>query len=641
MGKKMSGVLIVGLLIATFFPIECCFAGSTHILINGEIKQTNELTSVIFSPQPELSEKDGFLEVKLQGTTTQLLNPTKPELPIYVRTFQIPFRSTAIDVRCAPLTVHTMTISKEIIPARVSRVLTEGEEIEYEKDPVVYETDAVYPNSWFSVHLGAGRNENDQQVTFVKVTCYPVRISSVEKKMLFTEGFTIKVTYEKPKGPPQSSGDSYDMVVIAPAAFEPTLQKLVDFKNNKGIMTLFKSVEDISNTYEGYDPPEQIKNFMKDAFDNWGITYALLVGGLKSHIYAKDKDTVSAGWNAWWVPVRYVRIPHVDDEACLCDLYYGCLYNENGTFDSWDSNGDGVYAAWNAPGVGRDTFDMYPEVYVGRLPVANKIELDHIINKIIKYESTIPIEKPWYNTFIGIGGKTSVYYEGKPDGEYLCDLAYNYTKQAISGLTLLAVYSTNRDTGSPVPDKKGISTSFSKGAGFIDFQGHGSPAKWDTIWFDGVYPEDWVGGLGLQNFWRVRNGDKQPIMVVGGCHNAMYNISLIPAMKDKTGTTYFTYGFPIPVCFCWGMMIKPTGGAIASTGSTGYGIGYVGHPVSLSGALETNFFYQIGQGSTHMGQAHSRAIQKFIADEEIQQTEAFVITNWALLGDPSLHFGGY
>jgi len=83
------------------------------------------------------------------------------------------------------------------------------------------------------------------------------------------------------------------------------------------------------------------------------------------------------------------------------------------------------------------------------------------------------------------------------------------------------------------------------------------------------------------------------------------------------------------------------GGAIASAGSTGYGIGYVGYAVSLSGELESNFFYEIGQGSTHLAQAHSRSIQKFLAEEEIQQTEAFVITNWALLGDPSLLFGGY
>ena len=139
---------------------------------------------------------------------------------------------------------------------------------------------------------------------------------------------------------------SYDMVIIAPAAFETTLQPLIDFKNSKGLTTTFKSMEAILAEYDGFDQPEQVKYFIKDAYDTWGITYVLLVGGLKSHINAKDKDTISAGWKAWWVPVRYVTIPEDEDEGCLSDLYYGCLYNATGGFDSWDSSGDGVYANW-------------------------------------------------------------------------------------------------------------------------------------------------------------------------------------------------------------------------------------------------------------------------------------------------------
>jgi len=369
----------------------------------------------------------------------------------------------------------------------------------------------------------------------------------------------------------------------------------------------------------------------------------LLVGGLKNHIYAKDKDTRSAGWTAWWVPVRYVSLPQGDDEGCLSDLYYGCIYNATGGFDSWDSNGDGVYAAWNAPGALKDTFDMYPEVYVGRLPVANAMELKRVVSKILTYEKTGPEDKPWYNTFVGVGGKTFDYYLGKPDGEYLCDLSYNYTKNAIPDLKLVPVYSSNRDTTGVVPNKKGISGGFNQGAGFVDFEGHGSPARWDTIWFDGEYTEhDWVGGIGIENFWMISNGQKQPVVIVGGCHNGMYNISLIPAMKDRNGTSYFAYGYPVFICFSWGLVVKPRGGAIASTGCTGYGMGYEGNPISLSAELEVNFFWQIGMnGVTHLAQAHSQAIQKFLNENDILQVEAFCITNWALFGDPSMVFGGY
>ncbi len=38
--------------------------------------------------------------------------------------------------------------------------------------------------------------------------------------------------------------------------------------------------------------------------------------------------------------------------------------------------------------------------------------------------------------------------------------------------------------------------------------------------------------------------------------------------------------------------------------------------------LEVNFFYQIGNGIEHLAQAHSLAIQKFLAEEEINQARS-------------------
>ena len=232
----------------------------------------------------------------------------------------------------------------------------------------MYGSSEFYPSTWYSYDLGAGRNENDQQVTFVKVMCYPVRYSPVNNEISLAGGFDVTVTYNAPQAPLQSSAEEYDMVIIAPEKFSSSLQPLIDFKNTNGVITKLKSVESILTEYDGYDAPEQVKYFIKNEYDNSNITYVLLVGGLKSHLFAKDKDTSSAGWKAWWVPVRYVNMPQGDDSGCLSDLYYGCLYNATGGFDSWDSNGDGVYAQWIEGQAPKDKFDMYPEVYVSRIP---------------------------------------------------------------------------------------------------------------------------------------------------------------------------------------------------------------------------------------------------------------------------------
>jgi hypothetical protein len=644
--SKIISVLVIGVLVLSGLGTA---AFTTNVSLKSPMIMKNESTSVLFSSQPTQLEQDGFVEIEMNGATTQLLEPNKPVLPIYVKTYQVPFGSVNIQVICNPKDIGTMTLTKEVIPARIAPLSKMSERTAYVKDSSVYGSAAFYPSTWYSYDLGAGRNENDQQVTFVKVVCYPVRYSPVNNQVEYAGGFDINVKYDAPTTQLKTLDTSFDLVIIAPAAFEATLQPLIDFKNSKGMATTFKSMEDILTEYTGFDQPEQVKYFIKYAYDTWDIKYVMLVGGLKSHINAKDKDTRSAGWKAWWVPVRYVSMPHEDDEGCLSDLYYGCLYNATGAFDSWDSSGDGVYAAWGLLGTKKDTFDMYPEVYVARLPCTTVSEVNVVVNKVLTYESTGPAAKPWYKTFVGIGGKTYAYYAGKPDGEYCCDLAYNYTKNAIPDLQLVRCYSSNRDTDGLTPTPTDIIQAMNEGAGFVDFQGHGAAYAWNTIWFDGVYPKDWTGGINVYFYPLISNKDKLPVVVVGGCHNAIYNITLLAALKDKLKDNVCDQYFcavPSPVCFSWGLVVKPRGGAIASTGCTGFGLGSedegIDNPVSLSGELEANFFWQIGNNSiTNLAKAHSQAIIKYLNEHEIKQIDAFIITNWALFGDPSLTLGGY
>ena len=577
--KKIIAISFLGFFISSGWAAA---ASELENPLENTMREKNTTLSLQCSSQPVILERAESVVVQIKEMTSQLIEPNKPVLPIIVKTCQIPYGSTNITVTCTPDDINTMVLSKKIMAACIAPLSKISDITTTIKDDSIYNSTLFYPKSWYRYTIGAGCDTNGDEIVFVKIVCYPVRYSPANNQIEYTTSFDIDLTYEEPLTTTHTN-ETYDLVIIAPKTFKSKLQPLIDFKNSKGLKTTFKAVEDILNQYSGADPPEQVKYFIKDAYDTWGIQYVLLVGGLKSHLYANDKDTASAGWNAWWVPVRYVNIPQDDDEGCLSDLYYGCLYNSTGGFDSWDSNGDGVYAAWNAPGAAKDTFDMYPEVYVGRLPVANKREVSNMVQKIITYESTSPAEKPWYKNFVGIGGKTFGYYEGQPDGEYLCNLTYNYTKRAIPDLKLIPVYSTNKNTSGLVPVAKDIQKAISQGAGYVDFEGHGNPLVWDTIWFDGSYPNDWCGGITLYNFLKLSNREKLPIVVVGGCHNGLYNVSLLKTMRDKTGSQYFCYGIPLPVCFSWGLVVKYPGGAIASTGCTGFGMGYQGNPVSLSG----------------------------------------------------------
>jgi Peptidase family C25/Propeptide_C25 len=635
--RKGCELYIVIVLIMSLFPLNISHGitmEKQHANIEGSIS-----TSITLPSQPTYTEKEGFIQVNMAGATTSLSERNKPVLPIVVKTFEIPFCSENITVECIPQIISSMDLEGQIVPACITSFSKVSDALSYIKDTSVYESSAFYPSVWFTYDLGAGRNDAGQEVTFVKVICYPVQYSPQGYELRYTHGFDITVRYIPPMKQAKILS-TYDMVIIAPPAFQTTLQPLIDHKNAKGVKTIFKSVEDILNEYTGYDQPEQVKLFIKDAYDLWGIQYVLLVGGLKSYINAYDKDTSSAGYSAWWVPVRYANIIFSDEglylPSVISDLYYGCLYNATGGFDSWDSNHDGIYAAMGDPGVANDTFDLYPEVSVGRLPVTTTKELTIVVNKIITYESSGPEEKPWYNTFVSVAGKAFIDFQGKPDGEYLADLAYNETKNAIPDLHHVQVYASNRGTGGLVPVPRDIVKAISDGAGFVDFVGHGSSTDWDCIWADknGSNLSDWTRAFGIHQFPQLSNGEALPVVISLGCWNGLFNISIL---RDYSRWSIFAH-----FCFCWGLVLKNHGGAIASIGDTCAGLGVdVGNPVGLSTELDNNFYCEIGRGLPILGQIHSGAVQKFLSEEHIGLWEAYCISIWQLFGDPSLRLGGY
>ncbi|MGC9308991.1 MAG: C25 family cysteine peptidase, partial [Thermoplasmatota archaeon] len=173
-----------------------------------------------------------------------------------------------------------------------------------------------------------------------------------------------------------------------------------------------------------------------DAIESYGIKYVMLVGGLKSQFWAKPRDNANIGAQAWYVPVRYtnqwddpafpLEEETIHDPGVISDLYYADVYREGGAFASWDPSGDGVFAAWNKPGVENDTnLDLYPDVAVGRLACRSTREVETVVNKIIAYERDGTGE--WFNRMTVVSGDGFLDQEdldirwdtsGLPDGDY-------------------------------------------------------------------------------------------------------------------------------------------------------------------------------------------------------------------------------
>lgn len=422
--------------------------------------------------------------------------------------------------------------------------------------------------------------------------------------------------------------ETYDLLIISPDSFTNELQSLIEHKNELGIATIIKTLEEIYEEFEGRDEPEQIKYFIKYAIENWDIQYVLLIGGRKPSILGEK----------WLLPARYSYIEDnvaIPEDRYLSDLYYADIYDAQGNFSSWDSNENGVYGEWYGNEPAADIIDLYPDVYVGRLPCRNKVEVKIMVKKIINYEKE-PFDDSWFRRMVVVGGDTYTnndYFEGEITNQNALD--------NMSEFVPVKLWASDGSLAS----WKDVVREINKGCGFLYFAGHGSPGAWAT---HPPYDDStWIFGLKVIHMYFLLNRQKLPICVVGGCHNSMFNISF--------SHSSWTHGNPVFECWSWRLTRKVGGGAIATLGCTGLGYGKEDkHNPELGGAgdhLNVLFFRECGEHAVEiLGNAWGEAVSSYLDEFPIdwnQQAfndtalDAKTVQEWVLLGDPSLRIGGY
>jgi len=634
MRKKILPLIVV--LILFFTSINAISLGKDK-KENVEICQ--EASFVSFSElSVEKNENNEYFSLNVDEATTYTSETNKPVMPAYIQTFVYPRGTKIIDINFGLSDIKSIKIDGKIKPSPepVKMISLDSiDTVELEEEGSVYLSSGLYPNNWYDYKICSGLIDGQDSV-ILKITTYPIRYSPLENTVYKIDNIDINIKYEKPKTVVSSDGE-YDLLILTPKQFKLWLIPLYLHKNKMGISTKIQDVESIYVDYPGRDEAEKIKYFIKYAKEEWGIKYVLLVGGLKSHINANDREKSNLGSQDWHIPVRYVR-PDMWEHGHISDLYYADLYKNGGTeFEDWDSNQNDVFAE------GYEEIDLYPDVYYGRLPCRNFLEVLNVVKKIINYEKPRSGDKNWLNKMIAVGGQTFNFYEGQPDGEWLCDLSIENMGDLITDS--VKIYSSNKDTSKPCPVPEDIIKECSTGAGFVVFQGHGSATCWDTHWAEYEYQEDWTGPFTNHHISKLKNGDFLPIVVVGGCHNGIFNVTLIKSILDPANynSHYHTYGVPAMNCFSWNLVIKRQGGAIACTGCTDYGLGNIDTPYSLSGVLEANFFYSIGQDKVeNLGDAHSGSIIKYLDEiPNLGYDDIYVISEYQLFGDPSLKIGGY
>lgn len=634
--KKTSILLLVLILIGSSFSATALFEQQQFPNLTEE-----NLQLVVSSPV--LSTEESFTTVEIKEATSTLLHSGEPMLPKITKTFALPIGSKVTDTIIHHSSPTTFQIESQVIPAPEPMIDGQTSPEKRSINKAVYEKDGLYPSEPFSIHQHVGLKDGER-VLFHTVHAYPVRYNPVQNTLLYTESIDIEIEYIPSTNQNSvNSADEQDLLIIYPELFTEEIQPLIQHKNEFNMRTYGKTVEEIYTEYtQGRDNQENIKLAIKDEIESKGITYVLLFGGLNGQS------------RNWFIPVRYGHSIH---ESYVTDLYYADIYkteNNQILFEDWDSNGNGIFAEFDESI--QDNIDGAPDVYVGRLACRSEEEATTLVNKIITYEQTKAAES-WFNHMLLIGGDTYPY-----DGNYTgceAEIDTNLSASHMDGFTFSRLWaSTGTLTGQQV-----VEDAINDGAGLIHMAGHANPAS--LVTHPPFNKSENIIIMQMYNFLdpfnvfpKLTNEEKLPVIVVGGCHNSQFNVTLLNLIKGfrDFGIKGMFFQKPyqfyhmewVPECWSWWLTSKPDGGAIATMGNTGLGMGIGGqdYVTGLDGWLFPRFFYHYGQEDEHfVGMAHSSAITDYVNEFDINSVEESedrqMIQQWALLGDPSLMIGGY
>ncbi len=632
--KKIIPILIVGALVLSGIGAIAYEADDNKVL---EEKITFSVS------EPTFSSSENFLRVNLEQETSVRMETGKPMLSVITKTVTFPAGTKINDVQVT-YDVEEYKLENKILPAPEKVPLIDTDISQVAKkvvmDEKTYASTEPYPEKGYEITEAYGQRDGGKRGPWVNVRLFVQYVPGTDTLIVPTGEVTINIKYTQPEVKPTSA--DYDMLIIAPAEFSSNLQPLIDHKNANGVQTYLETVEDIYAEFDGRNEPEDIKLAIKDAIEENGITYVLLAGGRK-------KQTMD-----WWIPEFRNNNDDGWESGYAADLYYADVYKNGGVdFEDWDSNENEIFGEWG-PQVGqKDIMDFYPDVTLSRISFHYVFELDIVVDKIIAYETGA--DDAWFKQAIMIAGDTfpggDAYYEGEMETEHTGDLLES------DGFTVDYLF-TSLGTFTGVPD---VVQAISAGAGFVHFAGHGNPSTWSN------HPPNegdvWITGLSWTDMPKLRNREKLPFIMVGGCHNAQFNATLGNIMhgiktlginayfhmpdEDDSSIGPFWLKEWVPRDFCSWTLLKKNGGSIGSVGHSGLGYGYVGASsgAGLGGWIEPRMFqaYTVQDKET-MGAMHDQAIIDYIdiiGMVNADQIDRKTIETFTLLGDPSLVMGGY
>ncbi|MFZ1947045.1 MAG: C25 family cysteine peptidase, partial [bacterium] len=135
---------------------------------------------------------------------------------------------------------------------------------------------------------------------------------------------------------------------------------LTNWKTQKGVPATIRTWQEVAAGYSGRDNAEKIRNCIKDYYLNHSTMWVTMSGS------SPKADAYLRGC--------YGQVGEMVDDFIACDLYFSAL---DGT---WNQDDDGYWGEIS------DSTDLYPDVYVARLPENTGIQCSTAVHKVLTYE---------------------------------------------------------------------------------------------------------------------------------------------------------------------------------------------------------------------------------------------------------------
>lgn len=595
--KKYISLVIIGLLLC-----------SGLISTAQPTTEQNIQSQTLHFSTPQLLDSQPYTTINIQQTNSYLMTPGQPLIPSYLETYYYPMGTTIHTINVEFSEPQLQALNNPLQPTPEIRSSSPLKTQHYNPETLT----EPYPTQHYDYRIGCGLI-NGEQTIILTIEIYPVTYYPQQQQIQYYNQATLEIHYETNDVTPLTYSNDYELVVITAPQFSSQITPLINHKQSRGITSLSVSLSDIyDGVYfpaQGRDEQEKIKYFIKDTIENWNTQNILLVGGASQ------------------LPARTTHVfmesdPVYGDELFVTDLYYADIYNSTGGFSCWDTNNNNLFGEYDWNGQ-FDEVDLYPNVYVSRIPATSSSDVSAVVNKIINYENNQAYLQDWFTNFVLVGGDTFVGDSNEvPEGEYSNEKAL----EIMNGFIGNKIWATNDKLSGVLPTGvTNIQTAINAGAGFVDMSGHGNTNIWAThpvgnsnIWIPTPFPP---GGFRLTHISQLNNGNKLPIVTVEACSTAKFQTD--------------------PNCFNWAFLSKSNGGAIAIYGATAIGYGYLGTHVTsgLIGkmGLDTYRSYRI-DGATTLGEMWTGAITRYIKPN-MNAADYKTVEAWIVFGDPSLQIG--